>query len=174
MRKYIIGTIFGFMLAITVSANAQGVSKLIDSVVQGTFPVTIQGNSLGDAIVVNDTTYLPVREFGEATGYTVTFTDSREVVLTKKQTVAHPAPSAQPTKTVAEQISDLTTKIADLKAINTDSKGAFDANEGLAKRFNVDKDALDTMQNGIMESITRNEKLIAEYEGKIKELQSQQ
>lgn len=93
MKKYIIGTIFGFVLATAVGANAQEVNKVIDSVVQGVFPVTVEGNSVGDAIVVNDKTYLPVREFGEAVGYKVTFTEDREVVLTKN------ASSVEPTTT---------------------------------------------------------------------------
>lgn len=120
MKKYIIGTIFGFVLATAVGANAQEVNKVIDSVVQGVFPVTVEGNSVGDAIVVNDKTYLPVREFGEAVGYKVTFTEDREVVLTKNEVtesptttptspVQSPNPSTEPSK--EWRIEDLQSKL---------------------------------------------------------------
>lgn len=98
MKKLIIGTIFGFILATAASANAEGVTKLIDQVVQGVFPVTVEGTSIGEAVVIDNKTYLPVREFGEAVGYTVSFTEAREVVLTKN---AGPGPvSPTPTEPV--------------------------------------------------------------------------
>lgn len=119
MKKYIIGAIFGCMLSLGVGAHAE-VTNLIDQVVQGMFPVTVNGQSLGDAIVVDNKTYLPVREFGEAVGYAVTFTDTREVVLTKNVVT----PSGQtdlplPAKTIKinelkKQADDLTQKIVEL------------------------------------------------------------
>lgn len=105
MKKYLIGAIAGFMLSLGVSAHAE-VSNLVDRVVQGMFPVTIDGNSVGNAIVVDDKTYLPVREFGEATGYKVTFSEDRAVILTKNDTAATtpsptPVSSAKPSVTPA-------------------------------------------------------------------------
>jgi chaperonin cofactor prefoldin len=85
MRKYIIGAIFGAFLATSVSAHAE-VTNLINQVVQGVFPVTVDDKPIGNAIVVDNKTYLPVRDFGEAVGYKVTFTDDQKVVLTKNAT----------------------------------------------------------------------------------------
>lgn len=106
MKKYIIGTIFGFVLATAASVNAEGVNRLIDQVVQGVFPVTVEGNPIGDAVVIDNKTYLPVREFGEAVGYIVSFTESREVVLTKNVEQTTPAPSdpvTSPDNTASEK-----------------------------------------------------------------------
>jgi hypothetical protein len=96
MKKYIIGTLFGFALAFSITAHGEAIN-LIDKVVQGMFPVTVDGVSMGDAIVVENKTYLPVREFGEAIGYKVSFTDDREVILTKNEPVPTVTPSAAAT-----------------------------------------------------------------------------
>lgn len=85
MRKYIIGMLFGFALAFSVGAHAEVIS-FINKTVDGMFPVTVDGKTLGNAIVVDNKTFLPAKEFGEAVGYTVTFTDDREVIMTKNTT----------------------------------------------------------------------------------------
>lgn len=174
MRKYLIGTLFGFALALSVGANAQEVNKLIDSVVQGVFPVTIDGASVGDAIVVNDQTYLPVREFGEAAGYDVAFTEDREVVLTTKITppvVTVPPASSGP---VADQITALNKKINDMKGVIANNKNVLHSNEELAKRFEVNAEDLKKMADTINASVARAEAQIADYQAQITALQAQQ
>jgi chaperonin cofactor prefoldin len=108
MRKYIIGAVFGAVLSFSVSAYAE-VVNLVNQVVQGLFPVTVDGKSLGNAIVVDNTTYLPVRDFGEAVGYTVTFTDDKQVVLTKK--VISPTSEIQAIQKRYNEIGDELSKL---------------------------------------------------------------
>lgn len=155
MKKYIIGTIFGFVLATAVGANAQEVNKVIDSVVQGVFPVTVEGNSVGDAIVVNDKTYLPVREFGEAVGYKVTFTEDREVVLTKNTEATTPSPTPTP---------------------NQPSIPKEDLIENLQSKLRISKLALADAEKGIKESNANKDELqrqIDYYTKQISDIESQ-
>lgn len=80
----ILGMIVGFCLSFAVGAQAE---SLINSVVQGVFPVTIEGKKLEtEAVVINGSTYLPVRSFGEATGYRVGFDADLGVNMTRKTT----------------------------------------------------------------------------------------
>ncbi|NEW07811.1 hypothetical protein GK047_17565 [Paenibacillus sp. SYP-B3998] len=132
MKKYIIGGLVGFVIATAAGAHAQEVNKLIDQVVQGVFPVTVAGNSLGDAIVVDNKTYLPVREFGEAAGYKVTFTDDRKVVLTKNTTPSGPKTSQQPTPTPAPTTQD---KIDQYNVLIKNAKVNIAAFEDKIKNF---------------------------------------
>jgi hypothetical protein len=176
MKKYIIGTIFGFVLATAVGANAQEVNKVIDSVVQGVFPVTVEGNSVGDAIVVNDKTYLPVREFGEAVGYKVTFTEDREVVLTKNavsETPENPV-VVPPQSSVKEQIDVLSNKIKELRDGIQTTKNLKEANESFLGKANVPQDEvkkrIEEMNTGIAEA----EAKLADYETQLAALQKQQ
>lgn len=175
MKKYIIGGLVGFVLATAAGANAQGVTNLIDQVVQGVFPVTVQGTSIGEAVVIDNKTYLPVREFGEAVGYTVTFTEAREVVMTKNVETTEPVVTPQPTpvtgKTVAEQISDLQKKIDDVKLSLKTSKQLKKVNEDSLIDPNVPKDEVKKIIDELSAGIADNEKLIADYESQIAALQ---
>jgi hypothetical protein len=85
MRKYIVGGLFGFLLSFGFGAQAQ-VSSMINQLVEGTFPVTVEGKRLEtDAVVIQGSTYLPVRAFGEAIGYDVGFDSELGVSLEPKE-----------------------------------------------------------------------------------------
>lgn len=85
MRKYIIGMLFGIALTIGVGAHAE-VSSLVGRVIEGVFPVTYNAAPIGEALVLDGTTYLPVRKLGEAMGLNVSFDADLGVSLTKSVT----------------------------------------------------------------------------------------
>lgn len=177
MRRYLIGTIFGFVLATAVGANAQEANKLIDSIVQAVVPVTVEGTSVGEGIIVNDTTYLPVREFGEAVGYTVTFTEDREVVMTKN-TVPDPvqvpgSSNSTSSKSIDEQIASINKTISDIQGVIETNKGVLQSNVAFAERYNTNIDDLKKIVDTINASIATAEARIAEYREKIVELEAQ-
>lgn len=85
MRKYIIGGMAGFALAFTVSAHAEEAVSFIGRTVQGAFPVKLNGQTLNNqAIVVDGTSYLPVRAMGEALGYDIFFDADMGITLQKQ------------------------------------------------------------------------------------------
>jgi hypothetical protein len=93
MRKYMIGALFGFILAFGISAHAE-VVNMIGKVVDGTFNVKVGDKTLDTpAIVIEGTSYLPVRAFGDATGYDVGFDANLGITMTPKMYT--PAPSPQ-------------------------------------------------------------------------------
>jgi uncharacterized protein (DUF1501 family) len=101
MRRYIIGALFGFILSIGVGAHAE-VINMIGKVIDGAFTVKVDGNTLADqAIVVEGTSYLPVRAFGDATGYDIKFNPDLSIEMTKKQVV-----TSTPTATPATQTGE--------------------------------------------------------------------
>jgi len=91
-------------MATTLSAHAEEVTSLIGKTIQGAFPIQLEGKTLNNpAIVVDGTSYLPVRAFGEATGYEVSFDADLGISLKKKADVPSqptppptPAPSTTP------------------------------------------------------------------------------
>lgn len=119
MKKYILGGLVGFLLATAVSANAEGVSKMIGEVIDGAFSVKVNGVELSDqAIVVQGTSYLPVRSFGEATGYDIKFNPEMGIELTKKddttapiEPVATPQPNPTPTPSTKPTKEEIEKKI---------------------------------------------------------------
>lgn len=87
MRKYIVGMIFGILLSLSTSVYAEEIKTLIGRAIEGEFPVHINGKTLSNkAIVIDGTSYLPVREFGEAVGYDVKFDADLGISLEKKLT----------------------------------------------------------------------------------------
>ena len=168
MRRYIIGTIFGFILATAASVNAEGVNRLIDQVVQGVFPVTVEGASIGEAVVIDNKTYLPVREFSEAVGYTVTFTESREVILTKNADASTPESpvTAIPTPLQVKDTSLIDAEIYQKNSVIKHTKMSIASVEGDIKESPSRKEEF---QKKIDDYI----KLIAELEAQIATLEAQ-
>lgn len=85
MRKYIFGIITVLMFALCTTTYAEEVTNMVGHAVQGVFSVQIDGKKLEkDAIVIDGTTYFPVRSFGEAIGYDVSFDPEMGVLMNKK------------------------------------------------------------------------------------------
>ncbi len=84
MRKYMIGAIFGALLATAVSAHAEVIS-MIGKVVDGAFPVKVNGTTIDkQAIVIDGTSYLPVRAIGDALNMDVSFNTDLGIELKGK------------------------------------------------------------------------------------------
>jgi|GEM_PF-2294326 len=165
MRKYVIGAAFGFLLSLGITAHAQ-VENVINAVVQGLFPVKVDGTRVGDAIVVNDTTYLPVRAFGEAVGYEVTFTEDREVVMTRK--AVSPDPDIVRQAELLAQISKLDNDMQSKQMGIQNMKQSID---NLTYDFNHSTD--ETLRIEYGKQITMNKSRIQQWENEIIDLQKQ-
>ncbi|MEW9700436.1 hypothetical protein [Paenibacillus sp. SI8] len=98
MKKYVIGGIAGFLMATALSAHAAEITTIVGKTIQGVFPFRIEGKTLDTpAIVVDGTSYLPIRAFGEATGYDASFDADLGVSLKKKvELTSKPAPTPTP------------------------------------------------------------------------------
>lgn len=104
MKKYIIGGIVGAALTVGITAHAE-VGSMIGKVVDGVFQVKLDGEVLNTkAIVIEGTSYLPVREFSEKLGYEVTFDMQEGIGLSEAKEGSLPtAPEPDPQETVPEQ-----------------------------------------------------------------------
>jgi hypothetical protein len=80
------GLIVGALLMTAGTAFAEdivnGVTNLVGKTIQGQFPVTVDGETIEmPAIVVDGTSFLPVRKFAETVGYAVYFDPEGEILL---------------------------------------------------------------------------------------------
>jgi hypothetical protein len=80
MKKFITGALFGGLIAMALPVSADVVSLVGEKVV-GETTVTLNGNSVGKAIIVDNKSYLPVRDTAKAFGAEVT-PSSGEIKLT--------------------------------------------------------------------------------------------
>ena len=133
MRKYIIGAMFGFSIALCFNTSAaEVVESVIGKSVTGTFPVTVEGERLSkDAVVIDNSTYLPVRDFGEAIGYNVNFDAEMGVKMTK---TAEPRPE----KKLNRLNRDIEEKNETLKAFKDDLKYQEDNSDAYIKAYGED------------------------------------
>lgn len=84
MRKYISGIIIGALLMLGTSAFADEIKSVVGKAIQGQFDITVDGKKLKNPVIVLDgTSYAPVREFGESIGYEVLFDTEGGVILNK-------------------------------------------------------------------------------------------
>lgn len=181
MKKLIIGTIFGFILATAAGANAQEVKNVIGEVIDGAFSVKVNGVELSDqAIVVQGTSYLPVRAFGDAAGYDIKFNPELGIELTKKSDIPTtpietPVVTPQPTtpeKTVADRINELRKEIESQTSRIESIKLFIEKNEEIMKEPGVNKESFQKVIDGYNASIKESETKIADYEAQIAALQS--
>jgi hypothetical protein len=85
MRKYFVGLIAGIVLSFTVSTQAAEIQSLIGRAVEGEFPVKVKGQKIENpAIVIDGTSYLPVRAIGDALNLAVSFNADLGIELTEK------------------------------------------------------------------------------------------
>lgn len=80
MKKIFFGLIIGLVIGASSSVFADGI---IGKKIQNTYDVIVNGKKLDEkAIVVDGTSYLPVRKIGEVTGFSVKFDSKVGVTLT--------------------------------------------------------------------------------------------
>jgi hypothetical protein len=127
MKKYVLGMLIGIGLSLGVTAYAADIVSLIGKKVDGSFPLIINNvRAEKDVLVIDGTSYLPVRSAAALFGYDVSFNADLMVILTKKseatnkndtvnQSVATPAPSTIPVPT-ASPVSAATTEPVESKA----------------------------------------------------------
>lgn len=83
MKKILIGIMIGAVAATATSAYAD-VATMVGKVVDGSFPLIVNGQKAEkDAIVIEGTSYIPVRAAGELFGYDASFSDSK-IILNRK------------------------------------------------------------------------------------------
>ncbi|WP_337101995.1 hypothetical protein [Paenibacillus sp. YIM B09110] len=72
MRKYIIGFIIGAFVMVSGQVLADGVSK-VGKTIQKEATVTLDGQALSNAVIVDAKSYAPVRDIVEAFGASVSY-----------------------------------------------------------------------------------------------------
>lgn len=104
IKKIIVGLLIGISLSLGLTTYANDIVSLIGKKVEGSFPLIINNARADkDVLVIDGTSYIPVRSAAALFGYDVTFNSDLMVVLNKKSDVAIKKPAdngvKQPTAT---------------------------------------------------------------------------
>ncbi|WP_059043921.1 hypothetical protein [Paenibacillus rubinfantis] len=144
MKKFISGLIVGLLLFAGTTVFADSAKSLLGKKVQGTFEVAFNGNQIGDAAVIDGSTYLPVRSISDAAGINIAV-EGKKIILT----------------TSGSQI------VPDVTDAETDAKNK--ANGDISARIGILKNNIKTNETNIQ--IERDE-VIAPLQKKLAELKA--
>lgn len=131
MKKFVMGLVLGIGLTIAVSAAAEGIQSLVGKQVDGQATVVLDGNELGtQAVIIEGTSYAPVRAIGEAVGREVGW-EGGKVTLDSKQAVSTPSPTVTPAPSVGVYPKDvIEAEIQRVEVIIHGKKGAIEQYPG--------------------------------------------
>lgn len=160
MRKYVIGALFGFLLASVVPAYG-AVSSLVGKKITKEYKVTVDGVELSKkSIAVDGTSYVPARSFAEAFGYDISLQNNTVVF---ESVDPEPTETPPPTETGG--------------SVNIPSETGISI-KGLESKIESAKIILDTL-NGSLKFATTDEvksqieTQITDVEQQIKDLEAQ-
>lgn len=84
MKKILLGIIIGFALSLPIPFASAEVASLIGKTIEGSYPIEVDGKRAEkDVIVVEGTSYAPVRVIGELFNADVAFIDSTVIIKSK-------------------------------------------------------------------------------------------
>ncbi|MBQ4899369.1 hypothetical protein KB559_11025 [Paenibacillus sp. Marseille-P2973] len=87
MKKIVYSSFFSVLIICLLAAGVSAATNsLIGKKVQAVVSVKVDGKQVKDAVVIDGTTYAPVRSFSEASGYSVKVSKG-EVLLTTTETI---------------------------------------------------------------------------------------
>ncbi|MEC0231184.1 hypothetical protein [Paenibacillus alba] len=181
MKKIILGILIGVSITAAGSAYADDIKNVIGLKVEGSFPVKVNGvKTTNDAVIIDGSSYLPVRAMGEALNMDVKFDadlgiELKEKGVTKVETTPQPQATsipAVPEKTTQQKIDELRSKIIDDKNTLETHNNLMKINEDSLKNSNVPKESVQKAIDGYKKIITEIEARISSYEAEITALQN--
>jgi|SRR5690606_9993931 len=165
MKKLIIG-ICAVVALTTLGATSYGsVASLVGKKVQSEALVIVNGAELGNAIIIDGVSYLPVRKVSESLGVDVSYEDKKVIVIDEK-------------KKLTAKIKSLTARIDELYENIETSKFVLERFGGIGENVTEDvaevfdgqladvEAGIETYKTQIAELETEREAVIAELAAK--------
>lgn len=87
MKKYAVGFLAGVFLTFSVSAYADDIKNLVGQKVQGTVSVNVNGTQVADGVIIQGSSYAPVRSLTEAAGLDVNYEKGVVTVINTKNMI---------------------------------------------------------------------------------------
>lgn len=173
MKKYFAGFLAGAIFALSSTVFADEISSLIGKEVDGTAEVSLNGETIGSAVIIDGTSYAPVRVISEATGLDVAYNDgvvqleSNDAVTTS--TTETTSDTSAVTSASNMSADELKSEISQYNSLIDITKSDIERVNTLISSGKYTGDQLEYLQN----KVTEGEKLIKSYETTVTELQAQ-
>lgn len=168
MKKYIVGFLAGAVFAISATVFADTIPSLIGKKVQAQYTVQVEGKIL-NTVVVEGKNYAPVRDIGEAAGYSVVV-DGKKVILNSEvkavdsiKSINNPTYTEEELKENINSAQDRVDRYA--QAVNTTEEAI--KKETDQKRIDEGNVLLDMYKHQLVEA----QELLDKWQDKLAELQ---
>lgn len=197
MKKMFVGIFIGAFLTLSTTALASGVSDLIGKKVDGVKNVSLNGESIGQAVIIQGKSYLPVRDLADGYGSkidiqkggdillstpTVTNANPEEPVVPEEPSI--PVESIDPSDSSADilikkiddkkyEIERAKSEVAGLEKQAIELKERVDRNneQGVIGVANTNYEVITNQLKKAEENLSTKEQELADLEAQLAELQ---
>lgn len=168
MRKYLIGFLVGALVATAGVAAADTVS-LVGKKIQGEAIVTLDGEQIDTAIIVDGKSYAPVRSVAEATGLKAGYEKGN--VKLETQTNQYPLPYWE------SRLTSLNEYLESTKSLVANTESKIQTSTGIIEKWedklnNLPNDASETLRQEIVTTLDDLRKSHAEHQTELAERQA--
>jgi hypothetical protein len=168
MKKFIAGVIVGALISAALPAYG-AVTSLVGQKVAGQKEVQLNGKSVGTAIIVNNKSYLPVRDTANAFGASVT--PSSEVISmtsnVSNETIEFELQTLQTNKVYYEKkVIEIQTTITNLEEVVIPQ--AIERME--ARTIESEKEVFNQRVNGFKQDLESYKQQLSDYQAKLDQI----
>jgi hypothetical protein len=160
MKKIISGILIGISLSLGVTAYADDIVSLIGKKVDGSFPLIINNvRADKDVLVIDGTSYLPVKSAAALFGYEVSFNANLMVVLNKKVEAVIKKPTDDAVKPAAT-IAPISTPITAASQVPTVSTEPAESKEEIVDKIKINIIGMNAQISVVTDEIKKKEVLL--------------
>jgi hypothetical protein len=161
MKKIIAGILIGISLSLGVTAYADNIVSLIGKKVDGSFPLIINNvRADKDVLVIDGTSYLPVRSAAALFGYDVSFNADLMVVLNKKTEAVIKKPTEDAVKQPSATPAPISTSIPSASHVPTVSTEPAVSKAEIADKIKINIIGMNSQISIVTEEIKIKEVLL--------------
>jgi predicted RNase H-like nuclease (RuvC/YqgF family) len=197
MKKMFVGILIGAFLTLSTTALASGVSDLIGKKVDGVKNVSLNGDSIGQAVIIQGKSYLPVRDLADGYGSKIEIQKGGDILLTTPtdtnktpeepsvpEEVTNPEESTDPSdssfdvliKKIGDkkyEIERAKSEVSGLEKQAIDLKERVDRNneQGVIGVANTNYEVITNQLKKAEEKLSEKEKELTDLEAQLAELQ---
>lgn len=158
MKKYFfvaVGILIGLSLSLVITTNAADVKSVIGKAIQGEFPIKLDGKQLDKkAIVIEGTSYLPVRALSEALNMDITFNADLGIEIKRKGII--------PMTTDNSNVSVTEDTYEDINGKRKIIQSSLDSYNQMLNTYQSDLDKLNSkVEKSDYDNLVINQKIVA-------------
>ncbi|WP_051289624.1 hypothetical protein [Paenibacillus massiliensis] len=175
MKKMVVGFLAGALFMIGATTFADDIQTLVGKKIEGETAVTVDGTSIGSAIIVDGKSYAPVRSIAEASGLAVGYGGAGIALSTNKEPVIE-VESTQEKPIINSNTSKIQVNIEEkqrlIDSMKKENETYTESIKQIQDNINSGRYSGDELEM-LEDALNRGTKMIKENEESIKRIEEQ-